>query len=188
MRKLSGTRVAILVCDGFELVELTEPRNALEDEGAVTEIVSPEHRRVRSWKNADWARRVRVDVPLDTANADGYDALLLPGGVRNADKLRIVPKAMDFVRRMAGMDKPIAAICHAPWVLIDAGMARGRTVTSAPSLQTDLRNAGANWVDEEVVRDGKLVTSRRPADIPAFVRKMIEMLAEGRPAREHMAA
>src|SRR5262249_10607708 len=161
-------RVAILVCDGFELVELTEPRTALEDEDAVADIVSPVHGRVRSWKYTDWGRRFRVDVPLEAANPDLYDALLLPGGVINPDRLRLVPKAIDFIRRIHTADKPIAAICHGPWTLIDAGVARGKTLTSWPSLQADLRNAGANWVDEEVVLDGKLVTSRRPADLPAF--------------------
>jgi protease I len=178
MGKLSGKRVAILVCDGFEQVELIEPRLALEDEGAETDVVSPSPGRVRAWKAADWGKKFRVDVALAQADATRYDALLLPGGVINPDKLRLQPQAIEFIRAFAVAGKPIAAICHGPWTLIDADCVRGKTLTSWPSLQTDLRNAGALWVDQEVVRDGLLVTSRKPADIPAFNRRMIDMFAE----------
>jgi protease I len=178
MTKLRGKRVAILVCDGFEQVELIEPRHALEDEGAETYVVAPVAGRVRAWKTIDWGKKVRVDVPLDRAVAREFDALLLPGGVINPDRLRLHPPAIDFIRNFAEAGKPIAAICHGPWTLIDAGFVRGKTMTSWPSLRADLANAGANWVDEEVVRDGMLVTSRRPADIPAFNRKMVDLFAE----------
>jgi protease I len=176
MRKLIGKRVAVLVCSGFEQAELIEPRTALEDEGAIVDVVSPEAARVRAWKMTDWGRSIRVDVPLAEANANRYDALLLPGGVMNPDRLRLVPAALAFVRAFAEAGKPIAAICHGPWTLIDAGLVRGKKMTSWPSLQTDLRNAGATWVDQEVVRDGKLLTSRKPKDIPAFSRGLVELL------------
>ena len=179
MRKLSGVRVAILVSNGFEQVELTDPRRALEDEGAITEIVSPEHH-VKAWKFGEWGRTFRVDVPVGEADASDYDALLLPGGVMNPDNLRLVPEAIAFVAAFAQAGKPIAAICHGPWTLIDAGVARGKTMTSWPSLQTDLRNAGAQWVDREVVRDGLLVTSRKPDDLSAFDDGMVDLFAEPR--------
>jgi protease I len=189
MAKLSGKRVAILVCDGFEQVELTEPRLALEDEGAQTEVVSPSPGRVvRAWKTTDWGKRIRVDVPLARADVNRYDALLLPGGVINPDRLRLHPEAIEFIRAFAIAGLPIAAICHGPWTLIDADCVRGKTMTSWPSLKTDLRNAGARWVDEEVVRDGLLLTSRKPADIPAFNRRLVEMFAEVPAARERPAA
>ena len=184
MRKLNGRRVAILVCDGFEQVELTEPRCALEDEGAETDVVSPLSGRVRSWKSNHWGKRFKVDVPLDRADESAYDGLVLPGGVMNPDKLRLFPAAVDFVRSFAVAGKPIAAICHGPWMLIDAGLVRGKTVTSWPTLRTDLVNAGANWVDQEVVRDGMLVTSRNRDDIPAFARRSIDVFAEAAFARE----
>jgi protease I len=184
MKKLSGMRVAILVCEGFEQVELTDPQLALEDEGAHTFVVSPLHDRVRAWKAHDWGKRIRVDVDLHYADPSAYDALLLPGGVMNPDRLRLHPEAIDFIRAFAEAKKPIAAICHGPWTLIDAGCVRGKTMTSWPSLRADLTNAGASWVDEEVVRDGMLVTSRKPADIPAFNRRMIEMFAEVAPPAE----
>lgn len=178
MRKLIGKRVAILVSDGFEQAELTDPRVALEDEGAVTEIVSPvESAVVNAWKHRDWGRAFKVDVPLKRVHADRYEALLLPGGVMNPDRLRLEPEAIALVRKFGDADKPIAAICHGPWTLIDAGLVVAKMMTSWPSLRTDLRNAGANWVDEEVVVDGKLVTSRKPADIPAFCREMIKVFA-----------
>ena len=178
MRKLKGMRVAILVADGFEQVELVQPRTALEDEGAITEIVSPAQRWVKGWKFTNWGRKFRVTVPLDEADADHFDALLLPGGVLNPDKLRLCPKAIEFIKAFGDAGKPIASICHGPWTLINAGIARGRTLTSWPSLDVDLRNAGANWVDQEVVRDGKLVTSRKPDDIPAFDRSMVRLFEE----------
>lgn len=179
-RKLDGMRVAILVTDGFEQSELTEPRRALDEAGAATEIVSPNDAQVQGWKHFDHTDRFDVDVRLDDASAADFDALLLPGGVANPDQLRMNPKAVEFVRAFADQAKPIAAICHGPWTLIEAGAVRGRTVTSWPSLRTDLENAGAEWVDREVVADEGLVTSRNPQDIPAFNAKMIEEFAEGR--------
>jgi protease I len=178
MNKLSGRRVAFLVCDGFEQLELTEPRLALDYEGAATYLVSPAPERVRAWRMGDWGKRFRVDVPLARADAARFDALVLPGGMMNPDKLRLCPAAIDFIRAIAKAGKPVAAICHGPWTLIDAGCVAGKTMTSWPSLRIDLINAGARWVDEEVVRDGVLVTSRKPADIPAFNRRMIETFAE----------
>ncbi len=181
MRKLIGKRVAFLVCDGFEQSELVEPRVFLEDEGAATEVISPAGRTVRGWKLGDWGRRVRVDVPLDQAEVGNYDALVLPGGVMNPDTLRMHPRAIAFIRAFSNSGKPIAAICHGPWTLIDAGLVHGKRMTSWPSLRTDLRNAGADWVDEEVVTDGQLVTSRKPADLPAFSRETLRILAQQAP-------
>jgi len=172
--------VAALVDNGFEQSELLEPRKALEDAGARVDVVSPQRSEVRGWKHTDWGKSVSVDRGLDEASADEYDALLLPGGVMNPDKLRVNPKAVAFVKAFVAAGKPIAAICHAPWTLIEAEAVRGRRVTSWPSLKTDLRNAGANWVDEECVVDNGLVTSRKPDDIPAFNKKMIEEFVEGR--------
>jgi protease I len=182
MQKLNGKNVAILVSNGFEQVEMTKPREALRDAGANAEIVSPEEGTVRGWNHTEWGDQFDVDRRLDEANADDYDALMLPGGVMNPDHLRMNDRAMKFVKSFVDAGKPIAAICHAPWLLAEADAVRGRKVTSWPSLQTDLRNAGANWVDEEVVVDNGLVTSRNPDDIPAFNRKMVEEIAEGRHA------
>jgi protease I len=180
MRKtLDGKKVAILVADGFEQVELTSPREALEKAGAETEIVSPAGNKVKGWDETDWGKSFPVDVPLKKAKASDYDALLLPGGVMNPDKLRLEPKAIEFIRAFFDEGKPIAAICHGPWTLIDAGIAQGRRLTSYPSIKTDLKNAGADWVDETVVVDNGLVTSRKPADLPAFNRKMVEEFCEG---------
>ena len=179
MPNLNGKRVAILVADGFEQVEMTEPRKALDESGARTEIVSPAHGKVRGWQHTEWGDSFPVDVPLDQASAGNYDALLLPGGVMNPDKLRRNIQALNFVREFFEAGKPVAAICHGPWTLIDAGLVKGRKMTSYETIQTDLKNAGANWVDEEVVVDSGLVTSRKPDDIPAFNRKMIEEFAEG---------
>jgi protease I len=176
---LVGKRVAILVADGFEQVELTEPKRALEAAGAQTSIVSPAQGQVQGWNHSDKADRFPVDVPLQDARADVFDALLLPGGVANPDRLRIIPEAVAFVRAFFEAGKPIAAICHGLWPLIDARAVGGRTVTSWPSLKCDLINAGAKWVDQEVATDNGLVTSRKPDDIPAFNRKMIEEFAEG---------
>ena len=176
---LDNKRVAILVTDGFEQIELTEPKAALEKVGAETEIVSPAGRTVRGWDETKWGKTFPVDVPLKKAKASDYDALLLPGGVMNPDKLRMDPKAVAFVRAFFDAGKPVAAICHGPWTLIDAGVVRGRRLTSYPSIQSDLKNAGAEWVNEPVVVDNGLVTSRKPADIPAFNRKMIEEIGEG---------
>ncbi|HMJ89001.1 MAG TPA: type 1 glutamine amidotransferase domain-containing protein [Candidatus Acidoferrum sp.] len=178
-QNLNGKRVAILIADGFEQIELTEPRKALIDAGAKTDIVSPAQGNVKGWQHTDWGDEFPVDVPLDSANPGNYDALLLPGGVLNPDKLRMNEKAVRFVKHFWDAGKPIAAICHGPWMLAETGIARGRRVTSYQSIKTDLINAGANWVDEEVVTDSGLVTSRKPDDIPAFNRKMIEEFAEG---------
>ncbi|CAN5637472.1 MAG: type 1 glutamine amidotransferase [Gemmatimonadota bacterium] len=177
---LNGKKIAILVENGFEQIELTDPKQALEEAGARTQIVSPQEGRVKGWQKTDWGDEFKVDVQLENARAEEYDGLLLPGGVMNPDKLRRNPKVQRFVRAFFEAGKPVAAICHAPWTLIDAGVVEGRTVTSYETLQLDLKNAGANWVDEEVVVDNGLVTSRKPDDLPAFNRKMIEEFAEGR--------
>ncbi|HSU41327.1 MAG TPA: type 1 glutamine amidotransferase domain-containing protein [Polyangiaceae bacterium] len=179
MAKLNGKRIAIVVTDGFEQVEMTEPKQALEREGAKTVIVSPKEGKVKGWKHTDWGDSFNVEMKLSEARESEFDALLLPGGAMNPDKLRLEPEAVNFVRRFFEAGKPVAAICHGPWLLIDAGVAKGRTVTSWPSIRLDLKNAGANVVDEEVVVDRGLVTSRKPDDIPAFNRKMIEEFAEG---------
>jgi protease I len=179
MTMLNGRRIAILVAEGFEQVEMTEPRKALEQAGAETEIVSPAQGEVQGWNHFDKADRFHVDVPLDEADADDYAALLLPGGVANPDQLRTQPKAVQFVKRFFEDSTPVGVICHGPWTLIEAGVVKGRTLTSWPSLNTDLVNAGAKWVDQEVVTDRGLVSSRKPADIPAFTRKLIEEIEEG---------
>jgi protease I len=175
--KLAGKRIAILVADGFEQVELTEPRKALDQAGAKTELISPAQGKVQAWKHHDRGDQFPVDVALDAARPEDYDALLLPGGVANPDQLRTIPKAVKFTRSFVEQHKPIAAICHGPWLLVEANVVQGRTVTSWPSLQTDLRNAGARWQDQEVVEDDGLVTSRKPDDIPAFNHAMIAMFA-----------
>jgi protease I len=177
---LSGKTIAILVENGFEQVELTEPRKALEKAGARTDVVSPQKGKVKGWNHKEWGEEIPVDVRLDDADASRYAGLLLPGGVMNPDKLRVNEQAVRFVRAFFEAGKPVAAICHAPWTLIDAGVVRGRRLTSYPTLKTDLENAGADWVNEEVVVDSGLVTSRKPDDIPAFNEKMIEEFAEGR--------
>ncbi len=177
---LKGKKVAILVTDGFEQVEMTEPRQALEDAGAQTILISPKEDKVKGWQHDHWGDEFPVDENLERAQASDFDALLLPGGVMNPDKLRVNPKAVEFVRGFFREQKPVAAICHGPWMLVESGEVKGRTVTSWPSLQTDIRNAGGTWVDREVVTDNGLVTSRKPADIPAFNRKMIEEFVEGR--------
>ena len=178
--KLKGKKVAILVADGFEQIELTAPREALEAAGASIEIVSPADKEVQGWNHDEKADVFIVDMPLTRARSDDYDALLLPGGVRNPDQLRQLTRALEFVDGFFATGKPLAAICHAPWTLIDAGVVDGRKMTSWPSLKTDLRNAGADWVDRDVVVDKGLVSSRKPADIPAFNKKMIEIFAQGR--------
>ena len=172
---LHGKKVAILATDGFEQAELLEPRKALEEAGAKTEVVSPKEGRIRGWNRTDWGQEVAVDAPLESADVSRYDALLLPGGVMNPDRLRMAPEAVQFVKRFLDAGKPVAAICHGPWMLVEAEAVRGRTVTSWPTLKTDIRNAGGHWVDQEVAADGNLVTSRKPDDIPAFNRKMIEV-------------
>ncbi|HXT00205.1 MAG TPA: type 1 glutamine amidotransferase domain-containing protein [Elusimicrobiota bacterium] len=181
--KLKNMNVAILAADGFEQSELAEPKKALEQAGATAKIVSPADKQVRGWNHHDKADLFPVDVPLDQARADDFDALLLPGGVANPDQLRLLPKAVELVKKFAAQGKPIAAICHGPWTLIEAGLVKGKKLTSWPSLKTDLKNAGANWVDQEVVADRGLITSRKPADLPAFNEKMIEEFAASRHAR-----
>ena len=172
---LQGLKVAILVTDGFEQVELTEPKKALDEARAETRIVSPKEDQVRGWNFTNWGEKFSVDVKLDEAKPEDFDALLLPGGVINPDVLRIQPKAIAFVKAFFDAGKPVASICHGPWTIIETGAARGRRMTSWPSLKSDLENAGADWVDEEVVLDRNLVTSRKPADIPVFNAKMIEL-------------
>lgn len=183
--RLEGKKVAILVTDGFEQVEMTEPRRALDDAGAETVLVSPKDGRVKGWQHTDWGDEFPVDRPLAAARADDFDALLLPGGVMNPDRLRQDEKAVRFVRDFFEARKPVAAICHGPWMLVEADVVDGRRVTSYPSIRTDLLNAGGRWVDQEVVTDQGLVTSRNPDDLPAFNRKMVEEFAEGRHDRQH---
>ena len=177
---LKGLKVAILVTDGFEEVELTEPKKALDKAGADTRIVSPKEKEVKGWRFTDWGRTLPVDLKLDVAQPADFDALLLPGGVMNPDSLRLEPKAVAFVKAFFDAKKPVAAICHGPWTIIEAGEARGRKMTSWPSIKTDLRNAGGEWVDRETVVDGNLLTSRKPDDIPAFSREMLRLFAEAR--------
>jgi protease I len=171
---LRGIKVAILVADGFEQVELTEPRKALAEAGALTEIVSPASGTVQGWNHDEKGDEFSVDEPLNHARSDDYDALLLPGGVRNPDQLRTMTRAIEFIRGFFAAHKPVAAICHAPWTLVEAEVLKGRKVTSWPSLKTDVENAGAQWLDREVIVDDGLITSRKPDDLPAFNRKMIE--------------
>jgi deglycase len=178
--KLIGKKVAILVADGFEQVEMTEPRAALDGEGAETTIVSVKSGQIQGMHHADKGEQFDVDVTLDQAQPQDFDALMIPGGLMNPDTLRSTPKALEFTRHFFEEGKPVAAICHGPWVLIDAEVVRGKTLTSWPAIKTDVMNAGGNWVDQEVVVDNGLVTSRKPDDIPAFNRKMIEEFEEGR--------
>jgi protease I len=184
---LQGKKVAILVADGFEQVELLEPRKALDEAGAMTQVVSPANGKVKGWNTKEWGEEVPVDVALESARPENYDALLLPGGVMNPDHLRMNPKAVEFVKKFTDSGKPVAAICHGPWTLVEAGAVRGRTMTSWPSLKTDLKNAGATWVDKEVVSENGLVTSRKPDDIPAFNKEMIRLFSEGRVTGAHAA-
>lgn len=176
---LNGKRVAILVAQGFEQVEMTEPRKALDQAGAQTVLISPEQGQVKAWNHTEWGQSFDIDMPLRQADADGFDALLIPGGVMSPDHLRMQPQAVEFVREFFEAGKPVASICHGPWLLAEAGVIRGRTVTSYPSIRTDLKNAGAHWVDQEAVTDQGLVTSRNPDDLPAFCQAMIEEFAEG---------
>lgn len=175
-------KVAILATDGFEQSELLGPQKALHEAEIETEIVSPKSGEIKGWNMKDWGDKVRVDKTLDQARPEEYDALVLPGGVMNPDHLRMDPKAVRFVKWFIDSGKLVAAICHGPWTLIEADAVRGKTFTSWPSLQTDLRNAGANWVDKEVVRDGQFISSRKPDDIPAFSLAVIEAL-EKQPSR-----
>lgn len=176
---LTGKKVAILATDGYEESELLTPKKALDDAGAETFIVSLKEGKIKGWKHGDWSGSIDVDLIAADADADDYDALVLPGGVMNPDKLRTDMKAVEFVSHFVEAGKPIAAICHGPWTLVETNILEGRTVTSWPSLKTDLINAGAKWVDEEVVVDNGLVTSRKPDDLEAFCQKMLEEFAEG---------
>ena len=187
-RSLAGKKVAILAADMFERVELEQPRKALDEAGAKTEIVSIHDGQIQGFDHFDPKNKVKVDKTVEEVSADDYDALFIPGGVGNPDQLRGDENAVNLVREFATSGKPIAAICHAPWVLVEAGVARGRTLTSWPTLQTDIRNAGGTWVDKEVVVDDGIVTSRKPDDIPAFNKKMIELFAKGATAAQREKA
>jgi len=182
-RDLTGKKVAILATNGFEQSELLEPKKMLEEAGAETVVVSPESGEIKGWKDKNWGDAVPVDQTLDEVVESDFDALMLPGGQMNPDVLRMNPKAVDFVRSFSEAGKPIGAICHGPWLLAEAGVAEGRRMTSWPSIKTDLINAGADWTDEQVVTDQGIVTSRKPADIPAFAEKLIEEISEGVHAR-----
>jgi protease I len=187
-KSLNGKRVAIIATDGFEQAELLEPRKALQEAGATAEVVSPKAGKIKGWNHIDWGQEVQVDKTIDSVHASDYDALLLPGGVMNPDKLRRNPKVLQFVKEIFDAGKPIAAICHGPWTLIDAGVVKGRKMTSYESIQTDLKNAGAIWSDEPVVTDRGLITSRKPDDIPQFNKKMLEEFREGIHNRQSQAA
>ena len=179
MTNLKDLKVAILTEDGFEQSELISPRQAMEEAGVTVHVVSPQPKQVRAWDETDWGITVSVDKKLDEANPEDYDGLMLPGGVLNPDTLRTNKKAVEFVKHFMQSGKPIAAICHGPQTMIETGLLRGRTMTSYPSLKTDLINAGAEWVDKEVVVDNGLITSRSPKDLDAFNKKLLEELAEG---------
>ncbi|QSX77861.1 type 1 glutamine amidotransferase domain-containing protein [Agrilutibacter solisilvae] len=170
---MAGKRIAILATDGFEQSELMDPRAQLKQAGYAVDVISPKGGQIRGWKDKDWGDSVPVDVELGQASSDDYDALVLPGGQINPDRLRMVPEAVEFVRAFDRAGKPLAAICHGPWLLVESGAANGREVTSWPSVRTDLENAGARWKDAEVVTDGHIITSRKPADIPAFTQAVI---------------
>lgn len=175
--KLAGKSIAILAEDGFEQSELEKPKQALEEEGAITHVISSQSGKIKGWDEKDWGDKVTVDKTLDEVSAADYDALLLPGGVMNPDKLRANAAAVRFVKDFLTAGKPIAAICHGPWTLIETGLIAGKTMTSYASIQTDLKNAGVNWIDQEVVVDANLITSRQPDDIPAFNKQIIESFA-----------
>jgi protease I len=187
-KQLAGKKVAILAADMFERVELEEPRKALEDAGATTEVISIHDGEIQGFDHFEPANTVKVDRTVEEVSVGDYDALLVPGGVGNPDQLRGDENAVAFVRAFAESKKPMALICHAPWVLVEAGLVRGKKVTSWPTLQTDIRNAGGEWVDQEVVVTEGIVTSRKPDDIPAFSKKMIEEFAEGPHAQRTIEA
>jgi protease I len=174
---LKGKKIAILATDGFEQSELMDPRKALDDAGATTEVISLKNGEIKGWKLKDWGDTVHVDKTIEQANTQDYDALLLPGGVINPDHLRMEPTAIEWVRQFVATGKNVAAICHGPWTLIEAGVVKGKKMTSWPSVKTDLKNAGANWVDQEVCTDGQFITSRKPDDIPAFSRAIIDAVS-----------
>lgn len=184
-QQLSGKQVAILATDGFEEVELTEPRKALQEAGATVHLIAPSKEGIRAWVKTGWGENYAVDKSLDEANPTDYHALVLPGGALNPDNLRQDEKALTFTRHFFEAHKPVGAICHGPWVLIDAGVVQGRTMTSFPSVSTDLKNAGAEWVDQEVVVDSGLVTSRSPKDLEAFCSKLVEEIGEGQHTDQH---
>jgi protease I len=183
-RKLDGKKVAILAADMFERVELEEPRKALEEAGATTEVISIHDGEIQGFDHFDPVNKVKVDKTVEEVSVDDYDALLIPGGVGNPDQLRGDENAVNFVRDFAEAKKPMAVICHGPWMLVESGVVRGKRVTSWPTLQTDIRNAGGEWVDEEVVVDHGLVTSRKPDDLPAFNAKIVEEFCEGEHAEQ----
>lgn len=177
--ELKGKKIAILATDGFEQAELIDPRKALDDAGATTVVISPKSGEIKGWDMKDWGQSVKVDLSLADANPNDYDALVLPGGVMNPDHLRMDPAAVNFVRLFVATGKTVAAICHGPWTLLEAGALKGRTVTSWPSLKTDIKNAGGNWIDQAVVTDGQFIFSRKPDDIPEFNKAIIESVAQG---------
>jgi protease I len=177
MASLNGKKIAFLATDGFEQAELLEPCKALDDAGATTVVIAPKTGEIKAWDMKDWGKSIKVDKALADANPNDYDALVLPGGVINPDHLRMDPAAVNFVKKFVETGRPTAAICHGPWTLLEAGVLRGKTVTSWPSLKTDLKNAGAHWVDQEVVTDGQFIFSRKPDDIPAFNRTLIESIS-----------
>jgi protease I len=184
---LQQQRIAIIATDGFEQSELEEPKRQLEQSGAKVDVIAPHGNAIKGWDMKQWGRDVRVDKTFAQANAADYDALVIPGGVINPDKLRLEHSAVEFIRQFAAQEKPIAAICHGPQMLIEAGLVQGRQLTSWPSLRTDLTNAGAKWVDREVVQDDTLITSRKPDDIPAFVSTLQNTL-QARAGTQHRAA
>jgi protease I len=181
--KLQGKKIAIVATDGFEQVELTEPKKALEAAGATVEVVSLKPGEIKGWNHTDWGQKTKVDKTLDEAKPRDYDGLILPGGQINPDILRIEPKAVAFVTEFFNSGKPVGAICHGPWLLVEAGVVKKKTLTSWPSVRTDIRNAGGHWVDEEVVTDGNLTTSRKPEDLPAFNDRLIREISQARPAQ-----
>ena len=178
---LKGCKIAILATNGFEQSELMKPKQLLEETGATTQVIAPgDDQQIKGWNHGEWGEHVKVDMPLAKARAADYDALVLPGGVINPDKLRLHDDAIDFIRQFGGTGRPLAAICHGPWTLINANLVRGKRMTSWPSLRIDLENAGAAWEDSEVVESGNLITSRNPGDIPAFTQALIRALQERR--------
>ncbi len=178
-KQISGKKIAILATDGFEQVELTDPKKNLELAGATVDVISIKPGKIKGWDKTDWGKSVKVDHVVNEVKPSDYDALILPGGQINPDNLRINKSAVGFIKQFVESGKPVAAICHGPWGLVEADVVRGKTMTSWPSIHTDLKNAGAHWVDREVVQDGNLITSRKPEDLPAFSNKLIETLAQG---------
>jgi protease I len=178
-QKLKNRKIAILATDGFEQSEFTKPRQALVEAGATVQVISPDSDTIRGWDNKNWGKEFTVEARVEDVSADDYDGLMLPGGVMNPDKLRMNKQVVDFVKEFFDQGKPVAAICHAPQLLIETGALKGRKLTSYPSIRTDLENAGAQWEDSEVVVDAGLTTSRNPDDLPAFNKKMVEEFSEG---------